>query len=543
MSGSCSYDYSVPGLPSSPDSDITGIGVIINYIATAGLSILIIPIYYVTVYDPSHDPFDKAGEKTILARSNPVDNFILGGLRSGTRYLLKHLRSNQMRPHASVRIANILIKVCFFLKFASCPIRVPFLALLVSNNADAQRKCILVMSDLQTVTGFAILISGYTQLECGLDTSKWRAILGLTWFAYITQLSCLTILQDHLYTHTFERSWRLLATGALATLLAVGLLLTANPMWYDPDDSRPAICKLGCYEAIQTSIASAVFVVVAFISRVVRLHKVLSIGILGQAIYWLDSQGRQLLWVLFKWLCAGESIYSLKRSLIYRPLFGAFKTLRLLLVSWASFAVEVGWVCVAFSWGFYRLYLDLGGQSEFFSASREDWTFGQVVSVIMLMAPLISIIGAFNDDTKASENTLLQGPPEEPMSPMVPGSQISQLPVCSTEVTDQEDPENPDIDWALNTTFLGTVTAYCFGVCLAMACFIFTRSQPSYSVSPLEGVSVIGGGVPLVFWEMYFLVLCSIIIELAVPQDMSWLRRSLLSEYRFASGCLGIIHD
>ncbi|KAJ6052295.1 Methylthioribulose-1-phosphate dehydratase [Penicillium canescens] len=498
MSGSCSYDYSVPGLPSSPDSDITGIGVIINYIATAGLSILIIPIYYVTVYDPSHDPFDKAGEKTILARSNPVDNFILGGLRSGTRYLLKHLRSNQMRPHASVRIANILI------------------------------KCILVMSDLQTVTGFAILISGYTQLECGLDTSKWRAILGLTWFAYITQLSCLTILQDHLYTHTFERSWRLLATGALATLLAVGLLLTANPMWYDPDDSRPAIF----------------FVVVAFISRVVRLHKVLSIGILGQAIYWLDSQGRQLLWVLFKWLCAGESIYSLKRSLIYRPLFGAFKTLRLLLVSWASFAVEVGWVCVAFSWGFYRLYLDLGGQSEFFSASREDWTFGQVVSVIMLMAPLISIIGAFNDaDTKASENTLLQGPPEEPMSPMVPGSQISQLPVCSTEVTDQEDPENPDIDWALNTTFLGTVTAYCFGVCLAMACFIFTRSQPSYSVSPLEGVSVIGGGVPLVFWEMYFLVLCSIIIELAVPQDMSWLRRSLLSEYRFASGCLGIIHD
>jgi hypothetical protein len=211
------------------------------------------------------------------------------------------------------------------------------------------------MSDLQTVTGFAILVSGYTQLECGLDTSKWRAILDLAWFAYITQLSCLTILQDHLYTHTFERSWRLLATGALATLLAVGLLLTANPMWYQPDDSRPAICKLGCYtgdestlnlfslQAIQTSIISAVFVVVAFISRVVRLHKVLSVGILGQATYWLDFRGRQLLWVLFKWLCAGESIYSLKRSLIYRPLFGVFITLRLLLVSWASFAVEVSY--------------------------------------------------------------------------------------------------------------------------------------------------------------------------------------------------------
>jgi hypothetical protein len=111
---------------------------------------------------------------------------------------------------------------------------------------------------------------------------------------------------------------------------------------------------------------------------------------------------------------------------------------------------------------------------------------------------------------------------------MASGSQISQLPVCSAGVTDQGDPENPDTDWALNTTFLGTVTTYCFGVCLAMACFIFSRSYSSYSVSPLEGVSVVGGGVPLAFWEMYCLVLCSIIIELAVPQDMPWLRRSLL---------------
>lgn len=208
------------------------------------------------------------------------------------------------------------------------------------------------MSDLQTVTGFAIIVSGYTQLQCGLSTLEWRAILDLAWFAYITQLSCLTVLQDHLYTHTFERFWRLLATGALATLLAIGSLLTANPKWNIPGDSRPAICQLGCYEdskdriefsssAFRTSILSAIFVMVAFISRVVRLHKFLKVRTLGQATYWLDFQGRQFLWILFKWFCARESIYSLKRSLIYRPVFGILVTLRLLLVSWASFAVEV----------------------------------------------------------------------------------------------------------------------------------------------------------------------------------------------------------
>jgi hypothetical protein len=135
----------------------------------------------------------------------------------------------------------------------------------------------------------------------------------------------------------------------------------------------------------------------------------------------------------------------------------------------------------------------------------------------------------FKEDTKVNKNAVLQDQSDEPMSPMEYGSQISQLPVSSAGVKAQDDPENPDTDWALNTTFLGTVTAYCFGVCLAMACFIFTKSRYSYGVSPLEGVSVVGGGIPLAFWEMYCLVLCSIIIELAVPQDMPWLRRSLLS--------------
>lgn len=326
----------------------------VNYIVTAGLSILVITIYYLTVYEPSDDPFDKAEKETILSRCNPVDNLILGGVRSVARWLLKNLvGSDRVAHRLIVRIEKILIKVCFpcmgLLASYGQTLRVSLHRLVLTLTLE---KCILVMSDLQTVTGFAILVSGYTQLECGLSSLEWRAILDLAWFSYITQLSCLTVLQDHLYTHTFERFWRLLATGALATLLAVGLLLTGNPMWNIPGDSRPAICKLGCYEdydyavdislsAFRTSIISAVFVMVAFISRVVRLHKFLKVRTLGQAIYWLDFQGRQLLWVLFKWFCTGESIYSLKRSLIYRPLFGIFVTLRLLFVSWASFAVEV----------------------------------------------------------------------------------------------------------------------------------------------------------------------------------------------------------
>jgi hypothetical protein len=209
------------------------------------------------------------------------------------------------------------------------------------------------MSDLQIVTGFAILLSGFAQLQCGLAALEWRAILDLAWFSCLTHLSCMTMLRRYLYAHPFERLWRLLAMGALATLLAVGLLFTANGSWSHarPNGNAPTICIIGCYrESLSpgeslanfwTPIVSAMAVTIAFVSRVVKLHKVLYVDIFCQATHWLDYQGRRLLRVFFRLFCTEGDIYSLKRSLGYRPLLGVFMTLRLLLDLWTSLALEV----------------------------------------------------------------------------------------------------------------------------------------------------------------------------------------------------------
>lgn len=216
------------------------------------------------------------------------------------------------------------------------------------------------MSDLQIVTGFAIILSGFAQFQCGLAALKWRIILDLAWFSCLAHLACLSVLRRHLHTHTFERVLRLFAMGALAASLAVGILITANYKWVlmSHPDNTPAICIVGCYlqpvpkeyeyisspmdpvEWFWTPIISASFVVSAFIFRVVRLHKVLFVGV-SRATKWLDGQAQRLLWVLFRILCTEEDIYSLKRSLAYRPVFGIVMILRLLLESWTSFAVEV----------------------------------------------------------------------------------------------------------------------------------------------------------------------------------------------------------
>lgn len=246
------------------------------------------------------------------------------------------------------------------------------------------------MSDLQIATGFAILLSGFAQLHCGLVAFKWRAILDLAWFSCLTHLVCLTMLRGYLHAHTFERLWRLFATGSLAALLAVGLLFTANSDWdrvFRLKDNAPTLCIIGCNRSrssvgdpvsFWTPVISATFLVVAFVSRVVRLHKVLSVDTFGRASDWLDFQGRRLLWVFFRLFCTEGDVYSLKRSLAYRPLFGIFMTLRLLLDLWASFAFEVCYFGISnrFHWHITDI-LGLFGFSLGYLASARWFIFEQ----------------------------------------------------------------------------------------------------------------------------------------------------------------------
>ncbi len=53
---------------------------------------------------------------------------------------------------------------------------------------------------------------------------------------------------------------------------------------------------------------------------------------------------------------------------------------------------------IAFSWGIYRLMASIDvarGRSlpTGFDNDRNNWTFGQVVSIALLLAPLVTIVG------------------------------------------------------------------------------------------------------------------------------------------------------
>lgn len=98
------------------------------------------------------------------------------------------------------------------------------------------------------------------------------------------------------------------------------------------------------------------------------------------------------------------------------------------------------------------------------------------------------------------------------------------LPGCSVEAITGQDIEGPDTDWSAHSSTLCTATAFCAGACLFAASFIFIWGLTTGS--PLTGASDLGIALPMIFYVLYCVILCSLTIESAVPRKMHWLRRS-----------------
>lgn len=315
-----------------------------NYLATAGITVLIILVYYLVIHQPAHDPFgddDQSPSSSRRFRPNPVDEILLGWLRRPLNHVLESYR---MSPRVRSRLEKTFIKVGYY-----------YISLIdiLSSTITNTHKCFLAMSDLQIVTGLSILISGLIHFRCGLASFYWEVIVRLAWFSSLTHLSCLTLLRSHLYKHATERKWRLFSMAMLATLLVVGLIFTANYKWVihlrnHPNANYPAICYLRATlrghrseQPFLTMMVSIMLILIGFASRVVKLHRKLSIDIFGRARAWLSDRIRQLLHTVFTWCCRDCSPRSLKRTLCYHPLLAIFLTARFLLDGWASVYFEV----------------------------------------------------------------------------------------------------------------------------------------------------------------------------------------------------------
>ncbi|KAL4804639.1 hypothetical protein BDV18DRAFT_161735 [Aspergillus unguis] len=369
------------------DSDITGTGVIVGYVATAGIAITVIIAHYFIVYQPNLDPFREENNvgcsRAVPFQPNPVDLIILRCIRW---------------PFKGFRAVK-----------TSSPSRWPYL------NSPLT-KCILAMSDLQLATGISILISGYTQLRCGISSYHWLVISRLAWFSSLTHLSCLTLLRNYLYNRKAQRQWRLLFMLGLIIMLITAMVPTGSYEWSSPyelvdassEGSDYAICRFstpilsGSVEAFVSMVILVSLIGLGFIFRVIKLHKTLSLFVVETLRRRISHGLRRLLWMLYHWRSHRKGLGRFAGDILYYSALALFLSLRLVADHFSSMFFEVYWLLASFLLGLGSLLRTLnvllpvpGFHHLFDGISYNRWSFGQVMPVILLTTPLITILESF----------------------------------------------------------------------------------------------------------------------------------------------------
>lgn len=92
-----------------PDSDVSGLGVIIGFVAPASLALLIVILYYLFALRPELDPFrDEDGrsspERKVPFRPNPVDEYML-------RWVARASQGRLIRREVTDKMEKKLIQV------------------------------------------------------------------------------------------------------------------------------------------------------------------------------------------------------------------------------------------------------------------------------------------------------------------------------------------------------------------------------------------------------------------------------------------------
>lgn len=299
----------------------------------------IVFIYYILAYNPNVDPFEEAKDDTATQsrrrfKPNAIDIAVLSLIRRGKK---ANLLGTHDAAHRCDRIRPAL------------------------------EQCMLVMSDLQLLTGLSILISGYTQIQCGISTYHWKILVSLAWLCSTTHLCCLTFLRSYLYKRPFKRLWRVLGMSALVIMLIVALVPTGHyvnrsyenilpavvrPMpadfvicylWH-ADTSGPQIYSEYISALLQLNkeymIASSVLLASGMILRFVKLHRGSS-NLFFTMERQYDIYSDWALCKIYNWSHTAIQYPTLGRALIYRPVLSVFLVTRTLIDLWSSMAFEV----------------------------------------------------------------------------------------------------------------------------------------------------------------------------------------------------------
>ncbi|KAI0154683.1 hypothetical protein GGR57DRAFT_512234 [Xylariaceae sp. FL1272] len=435
-----------------PDPDISGIGVTIGFVGTGYLVLILVIANYLFAFDPAANPFIEHndgshghGSSSNWWTPNRFDVLILEWFRK-----LPGIR----------RVKNRL----------SC-------------LKDAFNESIIALCDVQVITGLAMLITGFALLDCGISAYDWQVIASLAWFSVITHLAGLSVLRSHLRAHAWKRRFRLLLMTALFGLWVRAVIPTIFFAWPTyaifalPGDfarcyqdiqmgirigqwkaapkiswTVESLALAFSFESTVTSLGLATF---GFIIRFGKLYRFTSkfastvvrdqIGnamehfILGKLEFEMrisnKSGQRPSRTRLF--------LSALWRSFCTQHLLALFVHCRLIIDLQVSMLAEVFWLMVSLVWGTFKLadapqkaiFVETGNP---LAAPERSWSFGQILAVLLLAAPVVTVITTLTSGLEIRYEAATQGALRQPTS-------------SRRHSFNTEGPRSPHGNWATET--------------------------------------------------------------------------------------------
>lgn len=288
----------------------------------------------------------------------------------------------------------------------------------------ATTSALLTYSDIQVITGIAILLAGYLQLSYGISVYHWRVVSNLAWFSSVTHIATLTSLRIYFKKRPALAYCRIIAMGINLILLGVA----SGPANYqDPNTEQrrfyayPAKCLYEHGHKPELNYlmvaASLIFLITSYTIRVIRISvtcsRVTHEWLRVKPGNWVkknhskavDRQARsqdfvrRKLWCLWKQqltlsYVVSKALYEVGDSMLWEvcsfdtlniPNVIFFCSIRLIL------SMQIIWLLAALTWGIIKLVLR---RTEVKLDGEHVWGFGQILSVFLSILPMWSIFGA-----------------------------------------------------------------------------------------------------------------------------------------------------
>lgn len=315
--------------------------------------------------------------------------------------------------------------------------RVPMRSKISPAWQEACQQCILLFSDQQIMTGIAILIAGFVGLTGVMDVYHFQIVIMLAWMSSSVNLTALTVLGRYFEEHKAVFMWRLTGMMILLVLLLVALVPTASihwAMWLTPDGDPKTTSgwaiPAGCFFVREWGQGfspdapfSYVLILISYAWKLGSVSKATRTLFLRHIRGPIEKYFETLANRAAQRYSAGTRRWN---SWTYYVCMVLYIDLLVIFEFAASFAASLWISAIGLVYATTEIIIPRRQNAMHF-AEEDEWRFGQIVPLILLLQPMGAMLELYRGGTLSKDLSETDMTPTEVTPPNLGSTHIHQL--------------------------------------------------------------------------------------------------------------------